>query len=71
MNKELPNQNRKGTSNPTIRWVNMNFEGVDVTVIHRNNKVEYFFHDMLGFVQRTLDGLGDKYGRRYSIDCLT
>ena len=71
LNKELPNQNRKGTSNPTIRWVNMNFEGVDVTVIHRNNKVEYFFHDMLDFVQRTLDALGDKYVRRYSIDCLT
>ena len=49
----------------------MNFEGVDVTVIHRNNKVEYFFHDMLDFVQRTLDALGDKYVRRYSIDCLT
>ena len=65
-NEYVPNQKRKAYQLPTMRWVNMNFEGVDVTKIYSNGAVKYYFHRMNPFVEKILDVLGEQFKNRYS-----
>jgi transposase len=64
--KFIPDQKKKLYQKPTMRWVNMNFEGVDVTKIHVGDDVKYYFHRMNKFVEVVLDVLGPQYQNRYS-----
>lgn len=65
-NQFVKNQKKKDYQQPTMRWVNMNFEGVDVTKVQMGNEVKYFFHRMSKFVEIVLEVLGTQYQRRYS-----
>lgn len=62
----LPNQKKKPTARPTLRWVNQCFEGVDVVRVTFKGKVTYQFQRMSDFVHKTLCILGDNYLKRYS-----
>jgi len=39
MNATIPNQLRKPTQTPTIRWVFQMFQGLDILLIHQNGQV--------------------------------
>jgi transposase len=62
----LPNQKKKPTSRPTLRWINQCFEGVDVVRVMFNGKITYQFQRMNAFVRKTLSLLGENYEKRYS-----
>ena len=64
--KTVPDQKRKQTKKPTLRWVNQEFEGVDVTRIKSSSTVRYVFHRLAVFETTILDVLGERYRRRYS-----
>lgn len=64
--KTVPDQKRKQTKKPTLRWVNQEFEGVDVTRVKSSSKVRYVFHRLAEFETTILDVLGERYRRRYS-----
>jgi len=67
----VPNQKGKGTSTPTLRWVNQCFEGVDVVRQKIGDKVSFHFQRMSNMVRKVLCILGDNYVSRYSEVCLT
>jgi len=64
--KTVPDQKRKQTKKPTLRWVNQEFEGVDVTRVKSFSKVRYVFHRLAEFETTILDVLGERYRRRYT-----
>jgi transposase len=64
--KTVPDQKRKQTRKPTLRWINQEFEGVDVTRVKTSSRVRYVFHRLAEFETTILDALGDRYRRRYS-----
>lgn len=39
MNASVPDQRRKPTNNPTIRWVFQLFEGLDILLVKQNGQV--------------------------------
>lgn len=41
MNATIPNQLRKPTQTPTIRWVFQMFQGLDILLIHQNGQVVF------------------------------
>lgn len=65
-NKFVPDQKKKHYQTPTMRWVNMNFEGVDVTKVHTGEGFKYYFHRIDKFVEVVLEVLGIQYQERYS-----
>ena len=67
----LPNQKKKPTKRPTMNWVNLNFEGVDVIRIGEKGCYEYKYLRMNDFVQKTLMVLGPDYQKRYSAEFFT
>ena len=64
--KFVPNQKKKAYQQPTMRWINMNFEGVDVTKIHVGKEIKYYFHRIDKFIETVLEVLGTQYQKRYS-----
>lgn len=62
----LPNQLGKPTQMPTLRWVNQNFEGVDVTCLRGEEKSRHIFHRLDLFEKNVLSALGQEYQKRYS-----
>lgn len=64
--KFIPDQKKKPYQRPTMRWVNMNFEGVDVTKVYAENGIKYYFHRVDDFVKTVLEVLGPSYQIRYS-----
>jgi len=64
--KTVPDQKRKQTKKPTLRWVNQEFEGVDVTRVKSSSRIRYVFHRLAEFETTILDALGERYRRRYS-----
>jgi len=41
MNATIPNQLRKPTQTPTIRWVFQMFQGLDILLIHQDEQVVF------------------------------
>lgn len=64
--RTVPDQKRKQTKKPTLRWVNQEFEGVDVTRVKSSSRVRYVFHRLAEFETTILEVLGERYRRRYS-----
>lgn len=64
--KTVPNQKRRQTKKPTLRWVNQEFEGVDVTRVKSISSVRYVFHRLSDFERTILEVLGERYVCRYS-----
>lgn len=62
----LPNQKKKPTKTPTLRWVNQKFEGVDVIKVREPHKTWFKFEKFEPFVQKVLMILGPPYVERYS-----
>jgi transposase len=65
-NQTLPNQKGKEIKNPTLRWINSKFEGVDSVIIENDGKTSIEFQGYSTFVERTLQVLGPQYLQRYS-----
>ena len=64
--KTVLDQKRRKTRKPTLRWVNQEFEGVDVTRITTSSRVRYVFHRLEEFEITILEVLGAGYRKRYS-----
>ena len=64
--RTVADQKRRQTRKPTLRWVNQEFEGVDVTRLIRSSTVRYVFHRLDEFEQTILEVLGERYRRRYT-----
>ena len=64
--KTVLDQKRRKTRKPTLRWVNQEFEGVDVTRITTSSRVRYVFHRLEEFESTILEILGAGYRKRYS-----
>ena len=64
--KTVRDQKRRNTKNPTLRWVNQEFDGVDVTRIKYSSRVRYVFHRLAEFETTILEVLGERYRRRYT-----
>ena len=64
--KTVLDQKRRKTKKPTLRWVNQEFEGVDVTRITTSSRVRYIFHRLEEFESTILEILGAGYRKRYS-----
>lgn len=62
----VPNQLGKPTRTPTLRWVNSQFEGVDVTRLEGSGKKRIVFHRLDEFKKNVLAALGNRYQTRYS-----
>jgi transposase len=62
----VPNQLGKPTRTPTLRWVNQQFEGVDVTRLRNSGTTRLVFHRLEEFEKNVLAALGGKYQARYS-----
>ena len=69
--KSIPDQKKKPTSRPTIRWVNQKFEGVDVIRLVVGGEVRYVYQALGEFVHIVLEILGPPYVDRYTPSCLT
>jgi transposase len=65
-NQTLPNQRGKEIKNPTLRWINSKFEGVDSVIVENDGEINVEFHGYSTFVERTLTALGPQYSQRYS-----
>jgi len=64
--RTVRDQKRRKTKKPTLRWVNQEFEGVDVTRIRSFSRTRYVFHRIAEFERTILEVLGQKYCERYT-----
>ena len=64
--RTVRDQKRRKTKKPSLRWVNQEFEGVDVTRIKSLTRTRYVFHRIAEFEQTILEVLGHKYRARYT-----
>jgi transposase len=62
----VPNQKKRPTKKPTMNWVNLCFDGVDVIREQIGRKYGYTFVRADEFVRKVLKILGPGYEHRYS-----
>jgi transposase len=66
----VSNQKKKPTKRPTMNWVNLCFDGVDLIRKKFQGNYIYTFVRMDDFVRKVLDILGTNYQNRYSCESL-